>query len=101
MIFTPLNREEAKAMASFLLPMLRIPPDTRITAEDALNHAWLADADINIPIPITADYPKSDEEDEEDTDDDDDKKDNKVSISSLSPYVFNSNQMKRRRENTS
>ena len=35
--------EEAKELATFLMSMLRVDPEERVTASEALRHAWLAE----------------------------------------------------------
>jgi len=43
-------------MAAFLLPLLRLEPEKRATAAEALQHPWLSDVDesATIPRPIPA-----------------------------------------------
>lgn len=43
---------EAKNLASFLLPMLKLQPEERIIAKDALQHPWL----LGLPSPEVAEY---------------------------------------------
>ena len=57
-------------MSDFLLPMLRLDPDKRITAEEALNHDWLSGADLSISIPMTAEYSDSDSDSNSNSDED-------------------------------
>ena len=60
----PLYRQDAADLSQFLLPMLQIDPGLRCSAEEALQHEWLADVDKNVPIPLDT-PPTSDEEDDD------------------------------------
>ena len=50
-----MKEEEAKMLASFLIPMLKYYPEKRISAHDALLHPWLQ-------MPATANYKMTEEE---------------------------------------
>jgi len=58
------SAQDAADLSQFLLPMLQIDPGLRCSAEEALQHEWLADVDKNVPIPLDT-PPTSDEEDDD------------------------------------
>jgi len=49
-----LPRHRAQRAASFLAPMLRLNPEQRARAKDALMHPWLADVPSARPLPAPA-----------------------------------------------
>jgi len=62
-------RKEAREIADFIIPCLSMDPAKRATAEDCLNHPWLANIDVevegsdNLSIPSLEEVPSlSDEE---------------------------------------
>eukprot|EP01095_Lingulamoeba_sp_RSL-Kostka_P000568 TRINITY_DN1084_c0_g1_i1.p1 TRINITY_DN1084_c0_g1~~TRINITY_DN1084_c0_g1_i1.p1 ORF type:complete len:407 (-),score=150.58 TRINITY_DN1084_c0_g1_i1:51-1271(-) len=58
--------QEAEEMSSFLIPMLRLDPERRVSAEEALQHEWLDDAETSINIPFEPDYEEDDDKNEDD-----------------------------------
>lgn len=65
------SEQEAKDMTDFLLPMLHLDPDKRATAAEALQHPWLKDARVDIPIPLEAHYSDNEEDHYSDNEEDD------------------------------
>mmetsp|Transcript_22656 Transcript_22656/g.89634 ORF Transcript_22656/g.89634 Transcript_22656/m.89634 type:complete len:501 (+) Transcript_22656:173-1675(+) len=54
--------KDAKEMTDFLLPMLNLDPDRRATAAEALEHSWLKDVPVDVPIPLEANYSDDDQD---------------------------------------
>jgi len=101
---TPEERLDNNLFVDFVQQMLNLDPAERLTAEEALQHPWLEDADrIHIgeyiirqpgeypPPPPPYDEEDEDDDDEEDDDEDDEDEKEVDNYGFLNSYIANNN----------